>query len=174
MKWLTKFEVVRLVSLDAPSGGEEENNPLIDVIADPDAESNFDRLTLSEEQHMIRKVPGEAAERLLSAKKRTVFNELLATNQMSVQTVSRIKNDTFSSLSHSLFDAIPYKLQKDIPALQDVSPHRLHHTFLMFLLRSGVDAATQQYLMEHTSFEMTLHYQHEDYDSLKKMICSIA
>lgn len=66
------------------------------------------------------------------------------------------------------------KLQKDIPALQDVSPHRLHHTFLMFLRRSGVDAATQQYLMEHTSFEMTLHYQHEDYDSLKKIICSIA
>ena len=76
--------MVRLVSLDAPLGGDEENNPLIDVIADPDAESNFDQLTLSEEQHMIRKVLGDAAERLLSAKQQTVFNELLATNQMSV------------------------------------------------------------------------------------------
>ena len=39
----------------------------------------------------------------------------------------------------------------------------------MLLRRSGVDAATQQYLMGHTSYEMTLHYQHEDYESLKKI-----
>ena len=29
-------------------------------------------------------------------------------------------------------------------------------------------------LMGHTSFEMTMHYQHEDYESLKQIICAIA
>ena len=29
-------------------------------------------------------------------------------------------------------------------------------------------------LMGHTSYEMTLHYQHEDYDSLREIINRIA
>lgn len=57
------------------------------------------------------------------------------------------------------------KLQKDIPALQDVSPHRLRHTFLMLLRRSGVDAATQQYLMGHSDYETTVN----DYTTIDRV-----
>lgn len=49
------------------------------------------------------------------------------------------------------------RLRRDIPALQGVTPHRLRHTFLMLLRRSGVDAATQQYLMGHSDYDTTVN-----------------
>ena len=40
----------------------------------------------------------------------------------------------------------------------------------------GVDGPNKDKaaLMGHTSYEMTMHYQHEDYESLRKIIESIA
>lgn len=100
--------LMRIVSLDAPLGGDEDNDLLVDMIADPNAEVPFERLALSEEQQMIREVLSDAADRLLSVKQRVVFNEMLASDQrvttvasangMSVQVVSRLKNEAFWKL----------------------------------------------------------------------------
>lgn len=52
-------------------------------------------------------------------------------------------------------------IQREIEALQGVSPHRLRHTYLMLLRRAGVDPVTQQYLMGHSDYETTANdYTH--------------
>lgn len=54
------------------------------------------------------------------------------------------------------------------------TPYSTRHTFAT--LMKSVDGSNKDKaaLMGHTSYEMTLHYQHEDYESLKKIICAIA
>lgn len=99
---------MQITSLDVPLGGDDENDLLADMLADPEAEKPFEHLELSEEQHMIREGLNDAAERLLSAKQRLVLDELLAAdlrvsavasaNHMSVQTVSRLKGEAFWKL----------------------------------------------------------------------------
>lgn len=99
---------VQIISLDVPLGGDDENDLLVDMFADPEAEKPFEHLELSEEQHMIREGLNDAAERLLSAKQRLVLDELLAAdlcvsavasaNRMSVQTISRLKGEAFWKL----------------------------------------------------------------------------
>lgn len=118
--------LIRTVSLDAPLGGDEDNDLLLDMIADPDAEAPFDRLVLSAEQQMIREVLSDAADRLLSVKQRVVFNEMLASDQrvtavasangMSVQVVSRLKNEAFWKLKT---DAQVQKLYAHVFGLED-------------------------------------------------------
>ena len=60
-------------------------------------------------------------------------------------------------MPYTSFKRMWARLQSDIPALQGVTPHRLRHTFLMLLRRSGVDAATQQYLMGHSDYDTTVN-----------------
>lgn len=96
---------VKITSLDAPLGEDDENDLLVDMLADPEAEKPFESLGLTEEQHMIREELSNAAERLLSAKQRLVLDELLAAdlhvsavasaNHMSIKTVSRLKSEAF-------------------------------------------------------------------------------
>lgn len=54
------------------------------------------------------------------------------------------------------------------------TPYSTRHTFAT--LMKGVDGPNKDKaaLMGHTSYEMTMHYQHEDYESLRKIIESIA
>ena len=54
------------------------------------------------------------------------------------------------------------------------TPYSTRHTFATLMKSVKGSDKDKAALMGHTSFEMTLHYQHEDYDSLKKIICSIA
>lgn len=56
----------------------------------------------------------------------------------------------------------------------DRTPYSTRHTFAT--LMKGVTGADKDKaaLMGHTSYEMTMHYQHEDYESLRKIIESIA
>lgn len=54
------------------------------------------------------------------------------------------------------------------------TPYSTRHTFATMMKSVKGSDKDKAALMGHTSFEMTLHYQHEDYDSLKKIICSIA
>lgn len=99
---------LQMISLDTPLGGDEDNDLLVDMIADPNAEAPFERLALSEEQRMIRDVLNDAANRLLTAKQREVFTEMLTSDQhitdiastknMSKQTVSRLMSDSFWKL----------------------------------------------------------------------------
>lgn len=71
-------------------------------------------------------------------------------------------------LPYSSYKRIWTRLQKDIPALNGVSAHRLRHSYLMLLRRAGVDAATQQYLMGHADYETTAnHYTHIDRADIK-------
>lgn len=49
--------------------------------------------------------------------------------------------------------------------LSSFTSHQLRHTFLRMLCRSGVDPATQQYLMGHSEYEETaMDYTHIDSD----------
>lgn len=138
--------LMRIVSLDAPLGGDEDNDLLVDMIADPDAEAPFDRLALSEEQQMIREVLSDAAERLLSIKQRMVFNEMLAADQcvtavasangMSVQVVSRLKNEAFWKLKT---DAQVQKLYAYVFGLEDdLSSESLSGTGLTSFKNTGL------------------------------------
>ena len=54
------------------------------------------------------------------------------------------------------------------------TPYSTRHTFAT--LMKGVPGADRDKaaLMGHTSYEMTLHYQHEDFESLRQIICAIA
>lgn len=55
------------------------------------------------------------------------------------------------------------------PDLKGVTPHQLRHTFLRMLRRSGVDPATQQYLMGHSEYEETAtDYTHIDSDDRRE------
>lgn len=55
------------------------------------------------------------------------------------------------------------------PDLTGVTPHQLRHTFLRMLRRSGVDPATQQYLMGHSEYEETAtDYTHIDSDDRRE------
>lgn len=55
------------------------------------------------------------------------------------------------------------RVRRIVPSFDDVTAHRLRHTFLMLLRRAGVDEATQQYLMGHSEYETTVNdYTHID------------
>ena len=54
------------------------------------------------------------------------------------------------------------------------TPYSARHTFATLMKAVDGSDRDKAALMGHTSYEMTLHYQHEDYESLKKIICSIA
>lgn len=97
-----------IVSLDAPLGGDDDNNLLVDMLADPNATIPFEELEASDEQMMIRDVLEDAADRLLSRKQRMVFDELLDTersitdiakaNGLEKQCVSRLRDEAFWKL----------------------------------------------------------------------------
>ena len=79
------------------------------------------------------------------------------------------QTDFYPALEEAGIQAVPGTREK--PAR---TPYSTRHTFAT--LMKAVDGADRDKaaLMGHTSYEMTLHYQHEDYESLKKIICSIA
>ena len=51
-----------------------------------------------------------------------------------------------------------------------LSPYSTRHTFSTLMKSVPGDMKDKAALMGHTSYEMTLHYQHEDYDSLTQII----
>jgi len=97
-----------IVSLEAPLGSDDDNSPLADMLADPNAAIPFEELEASDEQMMIRDVLEDAADRLLSRKQRMVFDELLDTersitdiasaNGLGKQCVSRLRDEAFWKL----------------------------------------------------------------------------
>lgn len=54
------------------------------------------------------------------------------------------------------------------------TPYSTRHTFATLMKSVQGADKDKAALMGHTSYEMTLHYQHEDYESLRKIICAIA
>ena len=54
------------------------------------------------------------------------------------------------------------------------TPYSCRHTFATLMKDVAGSAKDKAALMGHTSYEMTLHYQHEDYESLKEIIEKIA
>lgn len=54
------------------------------------------------------------------------------------------------------------------------TPYSTRHTFATLMKSVKGSDKDKAALMGHTSYEMTLHYQHEDYESLKQIICEIA
>lgn len=54
------------------------------------------------------------------------------------------------------------------------TPYSTRHTFATLI--KSIDGSTKDKaaLMGHTSYEMTMHYQHEDYESLRKIVEAIA
>lgn len=54
------------------------------------------------------------------------------------------------------------------------TPYSTRHTFATMMKSVQGADKDKAALMGHTSYEMTLHYQHEDYESLKKIIYAIA
>lgn len=54
------------------------------------------------------------------------------------------------------------------------TPYSARHTFATLMKAVDGSDRDKAALMGHTSYEMTLHYQHEDYDSLREIINRIA
>ena len=54
------------------------------------------------------------------------------------------------------------------------TPYSCRHTFATLMKNVPGAAKDKAALMGHTSYEMTLHYQHEDYESLKSIVEKIA
>ncbi|MBP3522003.1 MAG: tyrosine-type recombinase/integrase [Clostridia bacterium] len=54
------------------------------------------------------------------------------------------------------------------------TPYSCRHTFATLMKSVPGAAKDKAALMGHTSYEMTLHYQHEDYESLKSIVEKIA
>lgn len=54
------------------------------------------------------------------------------------------------------------------------TPYSCRHTFATLMKDVTGSARDKAALMGHTSYEMTLHYQHEDYESLKEIVEHIA
>lgn len=54
------------------------------------------------------------------------------------------------------------------------TPYSCRHTFATMMKDVAGAAKDKAALMGHTSYEMTLHYQHEDYESLKSIVEKIA
>ena len=54
------------------------------------------------------------------------------------------------------------------------TPYSTRHTFATLMKSVKGSDKDKAALMGHTSYEMTLHYQHEDYESLKQIIFEIA
>lgn len=50
------------------------------------------------------------------------------------------------------------------------TPYSCRHTFATMMKDVSGSPRDKAALMGHTSYEMTLHYQHEDYDSLKEIV----
>lgn len=65
-------------SLDAPVGGDDDHDLLVDMIADPDAPTAFLALETRDEQREIREVLEDASARLLTDKQRGFFEQLEA------------------------------------------------------------------------------------------------
>jgi site-specific recombinase XerD len=50
-----------------------------------------------------------------------------------------------------------------------LTPHIFRHTFCTNLMRSGVDIKTIQYLMGHTTIDMTINtYTHTTYEDVER------
>ena len=60
-------------------------------------------------------------------------------------------------------------IQKISPSPR-LTPYSTRHTFSTLMKKIPGSAKDKAALMGHTSYEMTLHYQHEDFDSLKEII----
>lgn len=54
------------------------------------------------------------------------------------------------------------------------TPYSCRHTFATLMKDVAGSPKDKAALMGHTSYEMTLHYQHEDYESLKEIVEKIA
>ena len=77
--------------------------------------------------------------------------------------------DFYPALEAAGVQAVPNTREK--PAR---TPYSARHTFATLMKAVDGSDRDKAALMGHTSYEMTLHYQHEDYDSLREIINRIA
>ena len=77
--------------------------------------------------------------------------------------------DFYPALEEAGVQAVPNAREK--PAR---TPYSARHTFATLMKAVDGSDRDKAALMGHTSYEMTLHYQHEDYDSLREIINRIA
>ena len=77
--------------------------------------------------------------------------------------------DFYPALEAAGVQAVPNAHEK--PAR---TPYSARHTFATLMKAVDGSDRDKAALMGHTSYEMTLHYQHEDYDSLREIINRIA
>lgn len=77
----------------------------------------------------------------------------------------------YSALENSGIQKAPEPGSKERPAR---TPYSCRHTFATLMKNVKGAAKDKAALMGHTSYEMTLHYQHEEYESLKEIVEQIA
>ena len=85
------------------------------------------------------------------------------------------ENHSLSFFRENIFypclDAAGIQKITDKPRL---TPYSTRHTFSTLMKKIPGSFKDKAALMGHTSFEMTLHYQHDDYESLKNIINQIS
>ena len=87
-------------------------------------------------------------------------------------TLNRFRSNMFyPALEAAGIQKCPEEGSKDRP---ERTPYSCRHTFATMMKDVAGSAKDKAALMGHTSYEMTLHYQHEDYESLKSIVEKIA
>ena len=77
--------------------------------------------------------------------------------------------DFYPALEEAGIQTVPNSHEKP-----ERTPYSARHTFATLMKAVDGSDRDKAALMGHTSYEMTMHYQHEDYDSLREIINRIA
>ena len=118
-----------------------------------------------------RLVPVHPILRPIIAKRMLIQGEYLFSHYQDKPTPinSFRQMDFYPALEAAGVQAVPNSGEK--PAR---TPYSARHTFATLMKAVDGSDRDKAALMGHTSYEMTLHYQHEDYDSLREIINRIA